>query len=157
MRRKEKEIDDRADIERIIEQSSHCRLAMVDGNKPYVVPLNFGYRDNTLFFHSAKQGRKIDVIKKNPKVCFEFDRIIRLKKAKLACDWGAEFQSVIGSGEAELLESVEEKKAALDIIMSHYSDRPFEYSDEMLEKTAVIRVGIDWMTGKQALGPPEVQ
>lgn len=149
MRRKEKEITNRADIEKILNESNVCRLAMVDGDKPYMVPMNFGYRDNTLFFHSAPEGRKIDVIKKNPHVCFEVDQLIRIKKAKLACDWGVEFKSVIGSGTAQLLSTLEEKTAALDIIMSQYSGRPFEYSAEMVGKTAVIKVPIDWMTGKQ--------
>ena len=150
MRRKEKEITDQNQIEKIIRQSNVCRLAMVDGDKPYIVPMNFGYKNKTLFFHSAKQGQKIDLIKKNPNVCFEFDQLIKFKKAKLACKWGAEYKSVIGSGNALLLDSLEEKIKGLTIIMSQYSDRIFEFPDEMLEKTIVIKVLIDKMTGKQS-------
>jgi hypothetical protein len=149
MRRKEKEITDKRQIEAILMQSNVCRLAMVDGDKPYVVPMNFGYSNGCIFFHSANQGRKIEVIKKNPNICFEVDQLIRFKKAKSACDWGAEFKSVIGSGKAQLLEDIKEKKIALDIIMSHYSERAFEYPHDMLEKTMVIKVAIDEMTGKQ--------
>ncbi|WP_299976186.1 pyridoxamine 5'-phosphate oxidase family protein [Desulfobacula sp.] len=150
MRRKEKAITDSKEIEKILQESNVCRLAMVDGDKPYMVPMNFGYRDACLFFHSAKEGRKIDLIKKNPNVCFEVDQLIRLKKAKLACDWGVEYKSVIGSGKAQLLEDSNEKKKALNIIMSQYSDRTFEYPDDTLEKTLVIKVVIDEMTGKQS-------
>ena len=150
MRRKEKEITDIKTIEDIILKSNVCRLAMVDGDKPYMVPMNFGYQDGYLFFHSAKQGKKIDVIKENPNVCFEFDHIIRFKKAKMACDWGLEYKSVIGSGRAVLLDNLEEKIKGLDIIMGQYSDRAFEYPDEMLDKTLVIKVQIDSMTGKQS-------
>ena len=150
MRRKEKEITKKEEIEKILKQSHVCRLAMVDEDKPYLVPMNFGYSDGCLFFHCAKQGRKIDLIKKNPNICFEVDELIRLKKANLACDWGIDFKSVIGSGKAQFLEDSKEKKNALNIIMSQYSDRSFEYPDEMLEKTLVIKVVIDEMTGKQS-------
>ncbi len=150
MRRKEKEIEDKKEIEKILEESPVCRLAMVDGDKPYIVPMNFGYRDGILFFHSAKQGRKIDLIKKNPNVCFEVDQLIRFKKAKMACEWGLEYKSVIGSGRALLLDNIEEKIKGLHIIMSQYSQRTFEYPDEMLEKTLVIKIVIDRMTGKQS-------
>lgn len=148
MRRKEKEITNREDIEKIISQSRVCRLAMVDGDTPYIVPMNFGYKDGQLFFHCAKEGKKIDLIKKNPHICFEFDDLIKLKKAQLACDWGVDFQSVIGWGKAEFLDDLEEKTAALNCIMSQYSDREFEYQEKMLEKTLVIKVIIDKMTGK---------
>jgi len=123
---------------------------MVDEDKPYMVPLNFGYRDGYLFFHSAKEGRKIDVIQKNPNVCFEVDQLIKFKKAKTACDWGVEYNSVIGSGRAQLLDKLDEKIVALNVIMSHYSDRTFDYPDEALEKTLVIKVQIERMTGKQS-------
>ena len=150
MRRKEKEITNREEIETILRQSKVCRLAMVDGDKPYMVPMNFGYSDGCLFFHCANQGRKIDVIKKNPNICFEVDELIRLKKASLACDWGIDFKSVIGSGKAQFLEDSKEKIQALNVIMSQYSGRTFEYPDEMLEKTCVIKVVIDEMAGKQS-------
>ncbi|MBU1341461.1 MAG: pyridoxamine 5'-phosphate oxidase family protein [Proteobacteria bacterium] len=150
MRRKEKEIINRQDIEKILWGASICRLAMVDGNTPYMVPMNFGYKDGVLYFHSAPEGRKIDLIKINPNVCFEVDQLIRFKKAKLACDWGIIYKSVIGSGKAQLLDTPQEKEAALDIIMSQYSGRKFEYPAKMLEKTIVIKVTIDRMTGKQS-------
>jgi len=150
MRRKEKEITDLKEIEKILQESTVCRLAMVDEDKPYMVPLNFGYRDGYLFFHSAKEGRKIDVIQKNPNVCFEVDQLIKFKKAKTACDWGVEYKSVIGSGRAQLLDKLDEKIVALNVIMSHYSDRTFDYPDEALEKTLVIKVQIERMTGKQS-------
>jgi len=150
MRRKDREITSKEEIEEILKQSQVCRLAMVDEDKPYIVPMNFGYRDGCLFFHCAKQGRKLDLIKKNPHICFEVDQVVRLKKAQKACDWGIEYKSVIGTGKAVLLDDVNDKKNALHIIMSQYSDRSFDYPDEMLEKTIVIKVVIDEMTGKQS-------
>lgn len=150
MRRKEKEILNRADIETILRASRVCRLAMVDGDTPYIVPMSFGYRDGSMFFHSAQQGHKIDLIRKNPRVCFEVDQVDGLKKASQACEWGVAYKSVIGWGRAELLADATEKTAALNIIMSHYSKKTFVYPDEMIDQTLVIRVDIEQMTGKQS-------
>ena len=150
MRRKEREIKDQKEIENILKACSVCRLAMVDGDKPYLVPMNFGYRDGALYLHSAREGKKIELIKKNPEICFEADEIVRFRKAKLACDWGVEYKSVIGSGKAVFLTGPEEKRRAFDIIMAQYSDEAFDYSDNMLEKTLVIKIEIETMTGKKS-------
>ncbi len=150
MRRKEREIKDQKEIENILKACSVCRLAMVDGDKPYLVPMNFGYRDGALYLHSAREGKKIELIKKNPEICFEVDEIVRFRKAKLACDWGVEYKSVIGSGKAVFLTGPEEKRRAFDIIMAQYSDEAFDYSDNMLEKTLVIKIEIETMTGKKS-------
>lgn len=149
MRRKEKQIIKTADIEQILKQAQVCRLGFVDNNVPYIVPMNYGYQDQALYFHSAPEGRKIDLIRANPLVCFEVDELVKMNKAARACDWGVSFKSVIGTGTARILETPAEKKAGLDIIMAQYSDRSFTYPDEMLEKTAVINVIVQEMTGKQ--------
>jgi len=148
MRRKEKEIKDLSVMEEIIHNSRVCRLGMVDGNKPYVIPLSFGYQSPCLYFHCAPEGRKIDLIQKNANVCFEFDRLIRLKKNKAACEWGAQYQSVIGDGKAVLVTDAQEKQQGLKQIMAQYSKRSFEFSDENIEKTIVIQVKIENITGK---------
>ncbi|MFA5904308.1 MAG: pyridoxamine 5'-phosphate oxidase family protein, partial [Desulfobacula sp.] len=112
MRRKEREIRNTEDIEQILKDSRILRLAMVDGDRPYMVPMNFGYRNRVLYLHSAPEGTKIDLIKKNPNVCFEVDEIIQFRKARLACDWGVAYKSVIGSGKAVLFYNQEEKRQA---------------------------------------------
>jgi uncharacterized protein len=149
MRRKEKEIKEMAIIDTIIKEAQVCRLAMVDQDKPYVVPLSFGYDGAHIYFHSALEGRKIEVLRKNPHVCFEFDQVIKLKKHKEACEWGMSFKSVIGEGQAILVEEITEKIHALGVIMAQYSQRRFEFSRESMEKTAVIKVVIRQITGKQ--------
>ena len=149
MRRKEKEIKEMGVIEEIIKQSQVCRLAMVDQDKPYVVPMSFGYDGPHIYFHSALEGRKIAVLKKNPQVCFEFDDVIKVMKNKEACEWGMAFKSVIGEGKAVFLEDMAEKTHGLGVIMAQYSKRVFEFPKESIEKTAVIKVVITQITGKQ--------
>jgi hypothetical protein len=150
MRRKDKEIADRAEMESIIRESTICRLALADNEQPYIVPLCFGYKDNSLYFHSASEGKKIDILRKNKNVCFEFDVGSKIKTGKPACEWGMKYRSVIGFGKASFLEDSDSKQAALDIIMQQYSDESFAYSEKILKKTLVIKVEITHMTGKQS-------
>jgi len=150
MRRKDKEIADLAEIESIIRESTICRLALADNEQPYIVPLCFGYKDNALYFHSAAEGKKIDILRKNKNVCFEFDVGSEIKTGKTACEWGLKYRSVIGFGNASFLEDPDSKQAALDIIMQQYSDESFAYSEKILKKMLVIKVEITHMTGKQS-------
>ncbi|MGA6926817.1 MAG: pyridoxamine 5'-phosphate oxidase family protein [Desulfosarcina sp.] len=150
MRRKEKAVSDAPAIDAIIKKATVCRLGMVDGDNPYVVPLNFGYRDNVLYFHGALKGRKMDLLKKNPNVCFEFDIAGEAIEKVDACDWSMAYQSVIGFGKASLVEELGSKRQALGIIMAHYSDNTFTFPDNKLMATAVIKVEIKTMTGKQS-------
>jgi nitroimidazol reductase NimA-like FMN-containing flavoprotein (pyridoxamine 5'-phosphate oxidase superfamily) len=150
MRRKDKEIADESEIKAVIEKADVCRLGMVNGNQPYVVPLCFGYHDNALYFHGAFKGQKLDIIRKNSNVCFEFDLVVDILESADACDWSIKYQSVIGFGQAEFIEDADEKVQALKIIMAQYSDREFEFPENMLKATAVFKVEIESMTGKQS-------
>ena len=150
MRRKDKEISDKSAIKSIIEKANVCRLGMVNGNTPYIVPLCFGYHDNVLYFHGSLKGQKIDLIRRNPNVCFEFDLITEPIESENACDWSMKYQSVIGFGKAVFIESSDEKRKALSVIMAQYSDRLFQFPENMLKATAVIKVEIESMTGKQS-------
>jgi nitroimidazol reductase NimA-like FMN-containing flavoprotein (pyridoxamine 5'-phosphate oxidase superfamily) len=150
MRRAEREIKDQSAVGAILRQATVCRLAMCNGNVPYVVPLNFGYEDGRLYFHSALEGRKIDTIRANPNVCFEVDVDQELVPGKVPCDWTVRYRSVIGFGRARILEDVEDKRKALGVILSHYAQGPFEYREGAIEKVAVVEVEIETLTGKQS-------
>jgi len=150
MRRKEKEITDKTAMESIILRSSVCRLALSEENRPYIVPLCFGYKDDTLYFHSAREGRKLDILRKNSKVCFEFDIDHEIVEADDACGWGMKYQSVIGAGKGSIIDDIESKRKALNIIMQHYSRNSYEYPDKPVKKTVIIKVEIEHMTGKKS-------
>jgi nitroimidazol reductase NimA-like FMN-containing flavoprotein (pyridoxamine 5'-phosphate oxidase superfamily) len=150
LRRKEKEITDQSEIDAIVRSSQVCRLGLVDEGVAYIVPLCFGYKDNSLFFHSATEGRKIEILKRNNRVCFEFDGGVCVTTGKTACAWGMQYRSVIGYGTAGFIEEPAEKRRALDIIMGQYADGVFEYSDKALAKTLIIKVDISHMTGKKS-------
>jgi nitroimidazol reductase NimA-like FMN-containing flavoprotein (pyridoxamine 5'-phosphate oxidase superfamily) len=150
MRRKDKEITDPEWIQSIIRKSFVCRLAMTDGNLPYVVPLCFGYENNCFYFHSAKEGKKIDILKTNNNVCVEFDIDQEVIPSENACMFGMKYRSVIGFGKASLIEDASEKEKALDIIMRQYSDREFNYTNDFLQHMLIIKVEIDSITGKES-------
>ena len=150
----EKEILKVPAIEVIIKKALICRLGLSDGEKPYIVPLSFGYKDKTLYFHSAAKGKKIDIIRKNPRVCFEIDINSKIIKAEDACKWSMRYQSVIGYGKAVFLQNNDEKQKALKIIMNQYSDRQYHFIDKEIQKLAVIKLEIEDMTGKQSGSDP---
>jgi nitroimidazol reductase NimA-like FMN-containing flavoprotein (pyridoxamine 5'-phosphate oxidase superfamily) len=150
MRREKQEITDRKEIDAIIGESSVCRLGLSDGGRPYIVPMCFGYDGKDLYFHSAKAGMKIDILRKNDRVCFEIDIPGKMQKANEACGWGIDYRSVIGFGRASFVEDDDAKRKALDVIMGQYTDRHFEYPPPMLKAVAVIKVEIESMTGKRS-------
>ena len=150
MRKKEREIKDKTLMESILERATVCRVGLSENNVPYIVPVNFGYRDNCLYFHSAKEGKKIDMIRGNNKVCFEIDIDSEVVKGENACRWTMKYYSIIGFGRAFFVEGFEEKRKALDIVMEHYAGKSsFEYSEEAVDKAAIIKVEIESMTGKK--------
>lgn len=151
MRRKEKEITDKREIEQIFKDAQVCRLGLYDGNSPYIVPLNFGYKENTLFFHSALVGRKIDILKKNPGVCFEIDIPGKTISSDKACNWSMAFLSIIGEGKVIFINNETEKINALNVVMGHYSDKDeWDFNKKMVEKTLVFKVDIDKISVKKS-------
>jgi hypothetical protein len=148
MRRNDREITDRRDIDEIIKRCRVCHLAMCDDGQPYVVPLNFGYDGRFLFFHTASEGRKIDIIKRNNRVGFEFDILHDIVTAEQACKWGAKYESVMGSGTAEIVDDLEAKKEALEWIMRQYGNGAWDFKEEILKKILVLRVRILEISGK---------
>ena len=150
MRKKEKEMTDPAAIESVIQRSMVCRLAMAEDNRPYVLPLCFGYRDRTLYFHCAREGRKVDILRKNPRVCVEFDIDQELVTDAEACKFDMKFRSVVAFGKAYLVENLEERRQGLDVIMQHYAGKSFSYPDEIVGKTMILKVQVESLTGKKA-------
>ncbi|WAC05100.1 MAG: pyridoxamine 5'-phosphate oxidase family protein [Methanoregula sp.] len=149
MRRKEREITDKAEVESILSGALVCRIGLADGGEPYVVPVCFGYGDGTMYLHSAHEGKKIDMLKKNPRCCFEVDTCEGTIPSKRPCNWEMRYRSVIGFGNATIVEDVEEKKKGMNCILRHYSGTTYDFSDEEIKSVCVVRVDISEMTGKK--------
>ena len=156
MRRKDREITDIDEILAILGECKVCHLAMAG---PYVVPLNFGYtcQDGviSIVFHSAKEGRKIDTLRANPAVCFQADSGHSLIAGDRACNYGYAYSSVIGFGKVEFLEDAAEKAACLNALMQRQTgeDKDFSFDDAALQETAVFRLRLEEVSGKQRKRP----
>jgi nitroimidazol reductase NimA-like FMN-containing flavoprotein (pyridoxamine 5'-phosphate oxidase superfamily) len=150
MRRKDQEIVDWGVIDSIIGKAQVCRLALSDGDQPYVVPMCFGYDGKNLYFHSAGEGKKIEILKKNPKICFEIEGDCEIEKGKAACDWGMIYKSVIGFGTISFIDDIDSKRKALDVIAKKYAHESFTYPEKAVEKVTVIKVDIEEISGKHS-------
>lgn len=151
MRRANREISDPKAVRAIIEEAAVCRIGLSDAGMPYVVPMNFGLGENSLYLHCAREGRKIDIIRRNDRVCFEMDLFREVVRGQSACGFSARYESVIGFGRAVIVEDAAEKRAALDRIMEHCGEKgPFAYPDDILAKTTVIRIAIERLTAKRS-------
>lgn len=153
MRRAEREVTRRDEIDTIIRQSDVCHLAFIDGLYPYVIPISFGYDGRSLYVHTAGEGKKLDCIAENDRVCFQFDCDVYLKRlSEAGCDWTFAYQSVIGFGRIRELTEKQDKILALDAIMTQYvrSKESFTYRDSSIEKTRTWAIDIESLTGKRS-------
>ena len=152
MRRSQNEIKDMNRIYEIIKQCDVVRVGMSVDNVPYIVPLNFGFLDDTFYFHGAKEGRKMDMIKSNPNVCFELDTNHKLVgESDRACDWTMTFSSIMGTGVMKIVDHIPDKIKALNILMQDYGgEDTYEYSDKMLERIGIMKLEIETIIGKES-------
>ncbi len=150
MRRGEKAVTEQSAIEKILRTGKTCQLAFTADPLPYLVTLNYGYYDRTLYFHSAREGHKIDMIRKNGRAAFSIALDLGLVTGENACDWSVRYQSVVGHGKIFLLEDAEAKRQGLDLFMAQYSGNKFSYPDKMIQATAVFKLEISEMTVKQS-------
>lgn len=150
MRRKDKEIKNQQIINEILTKSQICRVALDDSEFPYIVPFNYGYRDNIFYFHSAKEGKKIALIKKNNKVCFEIEYYSEILKFGQSCKWGTKYRSIIGYGTIEIISDFEEKKKGLDIIMEHNGKMDNAYNEQSVNEIVVLKLTILSLSAKQS-------
>ncbi len=159
MRRKDRSVTDPKRIERILAAACIVHLGLVDDGRPYVVPLHYCYEyagtDLTLYMHSARSGRKIDVIGGGAPCFVELECDVDLDDGgsapyKLACKYGSFYSSVMGEGTASLVTDADEKVHALRLLMRQQTGRSFPITRLMAKPVAVIRAHIpaDALTAK---------
>ena len=158
MRRKDKEITEKARLEQVLAHARVCRLAMAEegpqGPVPYVVPVFFASRDGRLYVHCAQEGRKLDLLARNPRVCVEADEVRAIVPAEKPCAFSSTFRSIIATGTASRVEDPAAKREALDLLMAKYGGRRtgpgFEFSEATLEHTVVLEITLSEISGKQS-------
>lgn len=156
--RREREVTDIHAIREILDKSMIVHIAMIDGDEPYLVPMNYGYtlEDGklTLYVHGATEGRKLDVLRANPKVFVEMDCDIMPIEGKLACQYGTTYSSIMGTGTAVIVEDPEEKMKGLSILMKTQTGKDFEFNERLVSIVSVIRIDVAEYTAKARPLPP---
>ena len=151
MRRDDKQIISRTEIDAVIKKSEVCRLAFAKDNMPYIVPVSFGYDGKSIFIHTARTGRKIDFIDANNLVCFEFDVDVKtIEDEAVPCKWTSTYKSVIGYGKIVELLEFDEQEIAINQIMLQYSGKKWHFDAQMLKSVKLWRIDIDEISGKQS-------
>ncbi len=163
MTRRERQITDPAEIRYILEKSLVVHIAMIDGDEPYVVPMNYGYTltDNgptsngrlTLYLHGATQGRKIDAMRANPKVFFSLECDLEPFAGDVACRYGMAYSSLMGKGNAVILDDPAEKMAAMSTLMKTQTGGDFTFDEKLVKVVSVIRIDVEEYTAKKRSKP----
>ena len=151
MRKARQEIKDEKALEEILRGATICRMAMMDGDLPYIIPFNYGYRDGCLFIHSAPEGKKIDLLMKKSHVCFEVEDSMEITKGDQACDWTTRYRSVVGYGNVEILSDEASKQLGLEVIMAqHGAPQLIEFNPKNMKRMVILKLTVTSMTGKQS-------
>ncbi len=153
MRRADREVTDGGKIREILEKAKIVHIGMVDDGRPYVVPMHYGYQyENgvlTLYMHGAKEGRKCDVLAKNPQVFIEIETDVEdASGGDIPCNYGAFYASIMGDGKAAILTDTAEKVEALQILMRTQTKREFVITEQMSRNVQVFRVIVPHLTAK---------
>lgn len=155
--RREREITQINEIKEILDKAMVVHIGMIDEDEPYVIPMNYGYTlengELCLYLHGAVVGRKLDIIRKNPKVFFEMECDVAPFGGTYACQYGTAYASVMGLGKAEILENTEDKKSGLSIFMKTQTGKDFTFEDKMVSMVSVIKVTAKDFTAKKRPKP----
>ncbi len=150
MRRVDREVTDTGEMEAIIRQAAFCTMAMNAEDGPYAVPLSFGYAERRVYFHGAAEGAKIELLRRDPRVCLTFVGHCETMLHQQPCFGVTFYSSVVARGVARFVDDPDEKVRGLDIIMAQQgAPGPHTYDPGTLQATQVIAVDIDVMTGKR--------
>lgn len=157
MRRTDREITDQAEILKIVDACDVASLALNDGEFPYVVPLNFGWEERNgkvfLYFHGAKEGTKIDLIKRDDRCAFAMSCDHLYVPGPPACAATFRYSSVCGRGRIEIAEG-EERAHALNVIMKHYErESDYSFEEKHLNSVAILKLEVETLSGKRKVLP----
>lgn len=161
MTKRERQITDENQIKAILDSAGVLHLGLSVNDEPYVVPMNYGYTMENgklvLYLHSALRGKKLDMLRANPRVFFEMDCDRVPFEGKLPCQYGLAYSSVMGRGTARIVEDVEEKKQAMTILMKTQTQKDFTFEDRLVSIVAVIRIDVAEYTAKHRPLPEKLR
>ena len=141
------------EAEKLLTEAQVGRLGVSCRDEPYVMPLNFVYYGGKIYFHCAAEGKKLQYIAINHRVCFEVSDFIGIREGEQPCQFGTYYRSVIVFGEARIVEKAEEKTAALIMIFEKYGKESVKpiFAEREIEHVIVVEITVKKLTGKQRL------
>ncbi|MBT9158339.1 MAG: hypothetical protein DDT36_01345 [Firmicutes bacterium] len=148
MRRLDRAVEKKVALE-YLQEAQVGYLALAEDNVPYIVPLNFVLLENSIYVHSAPQGRKIDILRKNPLCSFAISFLDGIKSGSTACEYGAFYRSALITGVARFVEEPSEKFLALTALTEKHAVGEFApVSPTGMARTTVIAIDIMSVSGK---------
>jgi hypothetical protein len=159
MRRADREITDEGAIDGIFHEALVGHLGLCDGDEPYVVPMNFVLCGSALYLHCAHEGRRMDILRKNPKACLQTEVGTALTAGPHPCDYGMDYRSAIASGTVRVVGDNDEKNRALVALMKKYAGEDFShaFSEKELAGVTVLCLDIEEKRGKARVSRPSPQ
>ena len=161
MRRRDREVTDLETIRAMLDTAKVLHLGLVDDGQPYVVPMNYGYtlegEKLTFYVHGAKEGRKLDILRKSPACCVELECNCAPFVGEKACQYGYIYDSLMAFGKVQIVEDVEEKARALTILMKTQTEKDFVFDEKLASIVTVLRIDCDSFTAKRRPLPPRKQ
>jgi len=152
MTKRELQITDEVQIQSILNTAKVLHLGLAVEDEPYVVPMNYGYTMEdgklVLYLHSALRGKKLDMMRTNPRVFFEMDCDLVPFEGEKPCQYGLAYSSIMGRGTAQIVEDVEEKIKAMSALMKTQTGKDFSFNDRLVSIVAVIRIDVAEYTAK---------
>ena len=161
MTKRDRQVTDENQIRHILDTAKVLHLGLAVNDEPYVVPMNYGYTMEegrlTLYLHSAVRGKKLDMLRANPNVFFELDCDLKPFDGVKPCQYGLSYSSIMGRGEAVLVEDAEEKMKAMTVLMKTQTGRDFSFNEELVSIVAVVRIDVAEYTAKHRPIPEKLR
>jgi len=146
-------IQNEKEIISLISSCKVCNVAMVDENEfPYVLPFNFGIKDDYIWFHCGLTGKKVDILKSKPNVCVVFSGEYEFghRHQEVACSYYMKYKSVMITGAVEFIDDSEQKQYGMNAIMEHYTGKgDFTYNKPAINNILIFRLKIENVSGRQ--------
>ena len=153
MRRRDREIESTEELLAVLDACQVMRIGMTDEDGVYVLPMNFGYQyedgELTFYMHGALEGKKLDLIRRNPKVGFELDCDHKLIEGKVACQYGFHYASIVGKGIAKIITEPQEKIKGMTVLMKSITGKDFEFNEKLVSIVSVIKITATQFSGKR--------
>ena len=151
MRKSKQEITSRQVLDEVLSGAEICRIAMMDGDRPYILPFNYGHRDGCIYIHAAPEGKKIDLIRNNNLVCFEIEHQVSIFKEGNACKWTTRYRSVVGYGHVDIITDDSGKQQGLEVIMAQHGAPELNiFEPKNMKNMVILKLTITSLTGKQS-------